>query len=217
MKKVIDQSDFWDNYSRDFDAIYTHDKSEFQNLLNRIFRKDMYERFQFTMQQSQPILDKSILDVGCGSGYYSLAFARQGAKKIVGIDYSKNMIKLAKARLKSEKLEGNCEFQISDIMNYHNESKFDISIAIGLFDYIDNPNPILNKMREITKEKIILSFPRIYTWRAPVRKIRLMMKKLDVYFYSKKKLELLFNSLGLTHFKFEQVGKLHCVVLDLTK
>jgi hypothetical protein len=72
-------------------------------------------------------------------------------------------------------------------------------------------------MREITKEKMILSFPRIYTWRAPVRKIRLMMKKLDVHFYSKKKLESIFNSLGLTHYKIEKVGKLHCVVLDLTK
>jgi 2-polyprenyl-3-methyl-5-hydroxy-6-metoxy-1,4-benzoquinol methylase len=217
MKKVDDQSDFWDRYSKDFDAIYTHDKSRFQNMLDRVFRKDMYERFQFTMQESQPILDKSILDVGCGSGIYSLAYARQGAKKVVGIDYSKKMIQLANARLESENLEENCEFQVSDIMNYNNESKFDISIAIGLFDYTEDPNPILNKMRKMTNEKMILSFPRLYTWRAPVRKIRLMMKKLDVYFYSKKKLESIFNSLGLTHYKIEKVGKLNCVVLDLTR
>jgi 2-polyprenyl-3-methyl-5-hydroxy-6-metoxy-1,4-benzoquinol methylase len=120
MKKVDDQSDFWDRYSKDFDAIYTHDKSRFQNMLDRVFRKDMYERFQFTMQESQPILDKSILDVGCGSGIYSLAYARQGAKKVVGIDYSKKMIQLANARLESENLEENCEFQVSDIMNYNN-------------------------------------------------------------------------------------------------
>jgi hypothetical protein len=69
----------------------------------------------------------------------------------------------------------------------------------------------------MTNEKMILSFPRLYTWRAPVRKIRLMMKKLDVYFYSKKKLESIFNSLGLTHYKIEKVGKLNCVVLDLTR
>lgn len=217
MEKIDDQSDFWDRYSRDFDAIYTHDKSKFQNLLDRIFRKDMYDRFQYTMQHSQPISDKSILDVGCGSGIYSLEYARQGAKKVVGIDYSKKMIQLANARLISEKLGGNCEFQVSDIMNYHNESNFDISIAIGLFDYTEDPNPILNKMRKITKEKIILSFPRIYTWRAPVRKIRLKMKKLDVYFYSKKKLESIFKPLGLTHYKIQKVGKLYCVVLNLTK
>jgi 2-polyprenyl-3-methyl-5-hydroxy-6-metoxy-1,4-benzoquinol methylase len=217
MKKIDDQSDFWDRYSKDFDAIYTHEKSGFQNLLDRIFRKDMYERFEFTMQQSQPILDKSILDVGCGSGIYSLEYARQGARKVIGIDYSEKMIQLAKSRLISEKLGGICEFQVSDIMNYNNELKFDISIAIGLFDYIKDPNPILNKMRKMTKEKIILSFPRIYTWRAPVRKTRLMMKKLDVYFYSKKKLESIFNSMGLTHYKIEKVGKLQCVVLDLSK
>ncbi len=209
--------DFWDNYSRDFDAIYSHDKSRFQNKIDRFFREDMYQRFEFTMEQSRPVMNKSILDVGCGSGYYSLALAREGAGKVIGIDYSRKMIELANKRLHEEQLQDKCEFQISDIMDYDPQMKFDISIAMGLFDYIEDPLPVLDIMRNLTREKMILSFPRMYTWRAPIRKMRLMTKDLAVYFYSRDRLVSIFNSLNLKNYTIEKIGKLHCVAIDLNK
>jgi 2-polyprenyl-3-methyl-5-hydroxy-6-metoxy-1,4-benzoquinol methylase len=215
MKESNSQSDFWDKYSKDFHAIYTHDKSGFQNLIDRVFRWDMYERYKFTIKQSQPISGKTVFDVGCGSGIYSMAFARLGAKKVTGIDYSKKMIELASKQLNKEKLQGNCEFQVSDIMNYETDLKFDISIAMGLFDYIKDPKPVLIKIRELTREKIIISFPRVNTLRAPVRKIRLMMKNLDVYFYSKSQLISLFDFMNIDDYNIEKIGKLYCVVLYL--
>jgi 2-polyprenyl-3-methyl-5-hydroxy-6-metoxy-1,4-benzoquinol methylase len=217
MNGGYDGSDFWDRYSMDFDSIYTHDKSKFQNFIDSMFRWDMYERFKFTMDHSQPVKDKSILDVGCGSGYYSLALAKSGAKKVIGIDYSRKMIQLANERLKEENLQENCEFHVSAIMDYRPEAKFDISIAIGLFDYIQDPLPVLEAIKGLTRERIILSFPRMYTWRAPVRKIRLMTKNLDVYFYSRKGLSSLFTSLNLSDNNIVKIGKLHCVAIDLNK
>ncbi|UCE37904.1 MAG: class I SAM-dependent methyltransferase [Thermoplasmata archaeon] len=217
MNKEKQQSDFWDDYSEDFDAIYSHEKSKFNNLLDKVFRQDMYERFQFTIEESQPISDRTILDVGCGPGYYSLAYARQGAKKVIGIDYSEKMIRLANERMKKENLGGNCQFLVEDIKDYNPDLKFDISVAIGLFDYIKDPLPYLIKMRELTNEKIILTFPRLYTWRVPIRKIRLMIKKLDVYFYSKGRLKILLESAGLKKYKIVDIGKLHCVVVFIDK
>jgi hypothetical protein len=38
-----------------FQRIYTHKKSKFSNTLDQIFRKDMYERFQFTIANCEPI------------------------------------------------------------------------------------------------------------------------------------------------------------------
>lgn len=215
MNKGDQQIDFWDNYSKDFDNIYSHEKSEFYVLIDKIFRRDMYERFQFTIERSHPISDKSILDVGCGPGYYSLAFARQGAKRVIGIDYSEKMIQLANEHLERENLESNCQFLIKDILDYNPDLKFDIAIAIGFFDYVKDPLPIIKKIRRVTNEKMIFSFPRLFTWRAPIRKMRLMMKKLDVYFYSKRKLKLILESAGLKKYKIEKVGKLYCVVVFL--
>jgi SAM-dependent methyltransferase len=217
MNKEEQEKEFWDNYSQDFDSIYTHKKSNLSNLVDRIFRSDMYERFEFTLKRSKPIADRSVLDVGCGPGFYSLAYARQGAKRVVGIDYSEKMIQLANERLDKEDLKSNCQFLVNDIMDFKADSKFDISIAMGLFDYTKDPLPILNRMRDLTHEKMILSFPRSFTWRAPVRKVRLHLKGLDVFFYSKKKLKEILESAGIRKYDIVKIGKLHCVVASLGK
>lgn len=213
MEKAPSQIDYWDEHTDEFDAIYSHEKSGFSNLLDAIFRKDMYQRFQFTLDRSQPISGRSFLDAGCGPGYYSLELARRGAKSVTGIDYSDKMIQMANQRLVKENLQDNCRFQVKDILDFDSESKFDISIAMGLFDYIEDPVPALKRMKALTTDRMILSFPRLYTWRAPVRKVRLKTKKLPVFFYSRKRLKAIFGSAGFKRYERETVGKLHCVVV----
>jgi 2-polyprenyl-3-methyl-5-hydroxy-6-metoxy-1,4-benzoquinol methylase len=206
---------YWDDHSDEFDAIYTHDKSGFSNLLDSIFRRDMYQRFEFTMEKSQPITGRSFLDIGCGPGHYSLALAKRGAGSVTGIDYSEKMIEMANNRLAAQNLKGSCRFLVKDIIEFDSKTQFDVSIAMGLFDYTKDPLPILTKMQELTTSKMILSFPRLYTWRAPIRRVRLRLKKLDVYFYSKNRLKSIFNSAGFKKYEMVKIGKLHCVVIFL--
>ena len=104
---------------------------------------------------------------------------------------------------------------VKDIIEFDSKSQFDVSIAMGLFDYTKDPLPILTKMQELTTGKMILSFPRLYTWRAPIRRIRLRLKKLDVFFYSKKRLKSIFESTGFKKYEIVKIGKLHCVVILL--
>jgi hypothetical protein len=59
---------------------------------------------------------------------------------------------------------------------------------------------------------VIGSFPRLGTWRAPVRKARLARKGCDVFFYSRPRLEGLLKDAGFSRWEIETVGKLYCVV-----
>jgi 2-polyprenyl-3-methyl-5-hydroxy-6-metoxy-1,4-benzoquinol methylase len=206
------QRAFWNSEADAFQRIYTHRKSRFSNALDQYFRKDMYERFTFTIANCEQIKDRTFLDVGCGNALYSLELARKGAAKVVGIDISEVMIDLCRKSSQEQNLADRCTFLQTDLLDYQPESKFDVSFGIGLFDYIRDPLPVIKKMREVSTDKAIMAFPRLWTWRAPVRKARLARKGCDVFFYSKAQIENLLREAGFSRQEIVKVGKLYCVV-----
>jgi len=206
------QRAFWNSEADAFQKIYTHRKSRFANTLDQVFRKDMYERYTFTIEHCEPIKDRKFLDVGCGNGMYSLELGRKGSAKVVGIDISEVMIDLCRKSSQEKNLSDRCTFIQTDLLDYKPESTFDVSFGIGLFDYISDPLSVLKRMREVSTDKVIMAFPRLWTWRAPVRKVRLARKGCDVYFYSKARIEQLLRDAGFSHQEIVKVGKLYCCV-----
>jgi 2-polyprenyl-3-methyl-5-hydroxy-6-metoxy-1,4-benzoquinol methylase len=207
------QRAYWNNEADAFQKIYTHRKSKFSNTLDQVFRKDMYERYEFTIANCEPIAGRKFLDVGCGNGLYSLELARRGAGKVVGIDIAEVMVDLCKRSSVAENLDDRCTFIQTDLLEYTGpETDFDVSFGIGLFDYIREPLPVLRRMRELSRDKAIMSFPRLWTWRAPVRKVRLTMRGCDVVFYSAARINELMREAGFSRHTLTKVGKLYCVV-----
>lgn len=206
------QRAFWNSEADAFQRIYTHRKSPFANKLDQIFRKDMYERYTFTIEHCEPVKDRKFLDVGCGNGMYSLELARRGAAQVVGIDIAEVMIDLCRKSSQEKGFDDRCTFIQTDLLDYTPDTKFDVSFGIGLFDYISDPLPVLKRMREVSTDKAIMAFPRLWTWRAPVRKVRLARKGCDVYFYSKARIEQLLREAGFKSQEIVKVGKLYCVV-----
>ena len=205
------QQKFWNDEIQQFGAIYTHGKSPIGNWLDRFFRWDMQARFEYTLRHAEPIEGKTVLDVGCGTSVYGIEFARKGARKIVGLDIADAMIRASQAAAIAANFQDRMEFHQTDILGFHTNESFDISIGIGLFDYIRDALPVLTAMRKLTTGKVIVSFPRLNTWRAPVRKIRLALKGCPVYFYTCPSLERLLRQAGFGAYSIETIGKLYCV------
>jgi len=206
------QRAFWNSEADAFQRIYTHRKSRFANTLDQVFRKDMYERYTFTIEHCEPVRDRKFLDVGCGNGMYSLELARRGAAQVIGIDIAEVMIDLCRKSSQEKGFDDTCTFIQTDLLDYKPDTKFDVSFGIGLFDYISDPLPVLKRMREVSTDKAIMAFPRLWTWRAPVRKVRLARKGCDVYFYSKARIEQLLREAGFKSQEIVKVGKLYCCV-----
>ena len=216
MKNEIEvQRNFWNSEADAFERIYSHEKSKLSTLLDKTLRKDMYERFVFTIRNCEPVQGRSFLDVGCGNGLYSVELANKGAGRVVGLDISPVMIDRCKATARKEGLENRVTFLLTDLLEYKPDSSFDVSYGIGLFDYISDPVPVLRKMREVTTDKAIMAFPRFWTWRAPVRKIRLTFKGCPVFFYKKSKINQLLKNAGFASWEITPVGKLFCVVANV--
>jgi 2-polyprenyl-3-methyl-5-hydroxy-6-metoxy-1,4-benzoquinol methylase len=204
------QRAYWDRVAADFDSIYTKDKSKLARWLDRVFRVDMFQRFEYTLRQSEPVAERTFLDVGCGSGHYCLALAQRGAQKILGIDIAPNMIQKSRELLDASGLSRVCEFHAQTVDQLSNTEVFDAVIGIGLLDYVPNPLELLRQMHCHARDRVILSFPRINTWRAPIRKLRLTMRGCSVYFYSRSEVYRLIKEAGGRIIDFQVVGKLFC-------
>lgn len=204
------QRDYWDRTAAEFDSIYTRTKSKFARWLDRTFRTDMFERLDYTLLHSAPIEGRTFLDVGCGTGHYCLALARQGAQKVVGIDFAPNMIQRAVHLIAEAGMDKICEFRVQTIENIPDTERFDVLLGIGLLDYFHDPKNLLRRMHELARDKVILSFPRSNTWRAPVRKVRLALRGCDVYFYSEAEVRRLIEETGGRLVDLRVVGKLIC-------
>jgi cyclopropane fatty-acyl-phospholipid synthase-like methyltransferase len=205
------QQAYWDNQVADFDSIYEHSKSAFSNWIDSTFRWDMYARYEYTLKNSEPIRGRSFLDVGCGTGRYSLEYARRGAGRVVGIDIAEHMLAVCRDRARAERLDECCDFIRADLLEFEPPGAFDVCIGIGLFDYIRDALPVVAKMRAVVTDRAIMSFPRFWTWRAPVRRARLAIRGCDVYFYTRAHISSLISQGGFARFEIEQVGQLYCV------
>jgi 2-polyprenyl-3-methyl-5-hydroxy-6-metoxy-1,4-benzoquinol methylase len=210
--EIISQRNYWNREADAFQKIYTHQKSTVSNVLDRVFRKDMYDRYVFTIKNCSPIEGRRFLDVGCGNGLYSIRLAREGAAEVTGLDIAEKMISLCRQSAEKERLDGRCTFLQTDLLEFKPTDSFDVSFGIGLFDYISDPLPVLKKMREVTTDKAIMAFPRFWTWRAPIRKVRLTIRGCDVYFYTRREISRLMREAGFARHEITRVGKLHCVV-----
>eukprot|EP00924_Labyrinthula_sp_SR-Ha-C_P006255 augustus_masked-scaffold_31-processed-gene-1.13-mRNA-1 protein AED:0.00 eAED:0.00 QI:469/1/1/1/1/1/2/151/274 len=131
-------------------------------------------------QQTIPYLvpGATVLDVGCGPGSITKGFSdRVGSSgKVIGFDYSPDVIKVASQNFQNE----NLTFEVQDIYNISFESEsFDIVHAHQVLQHLSNPVLGLKEMYRVCKKEGIVtvrdsdyatmqSFPEmeeIETWR----------------------------------------------------
>jgi len=204
---------FWNDIAAEFDAIYSGvNKSRVSRLLDRHFRKDIYQRLDWVMETCGDVRGKTICDIGCGSGRFVTEFAKRGAARVTGVDVAPEMLKLARKLVEEDGVAARCEFFASDVLDWKTDSKFDITIAIGFWDYIQDPAERLSLIRNLTTRTFLSAWPRFWTWRMPVRKARLQfIRGCPVYFFRKPQVFAMLEEAGFEVLDFRTVGKLFCV------
>jgi SAM-dependent methyltransferase len=173
----------------------------------------MRARFEEALRACADVSGKRILDVGCGSGRYSIELAERGAE-VVGIDCSKEMLRIARNLAGGRGVAGRCRFIQGDFLNADCGGEYDLSLAIGFFDYARDASSYMRKLRALTAGRLIATFPGLWTWRAPLRKVRLAMRGCPVFFYTMSGIRKLLEKSGWRPVEIKTVGKLHFVVAE---
>lgn len=91
-----------------------------------------------------------ILDVGCGTGNFSIKLAKMGCK-VIGIDISEEMLNIAKEKAKKEALD--IQFYKMDVYDLKFEDEyFDGVFSMAAFEFIKEPDKALNEIFRVIKK-----------------------------------------------------------------
>ncbi|MGN6555743.1 MAG: TIGR04290 family methyltransferase [Verrucomicrobiota bacterium] len=81
---------------------------------------------------------KTVLDIGCNAGFYSIEMKRRGARRVVGIDFDEGY--LAQARFAAEVCEAEIEFRQLSVYDVAKlGEKFDIVLFMGVLYHLRHP------------------------------------------------------------------------------
>jgi tRNA (mo5U34)-methyltransferase len=101
------------------------------------------------------IEDKTIIDIGCGDGFYAIQCAMMGSKYVLGSDIDLLRIKRANLAKNIYKLD-NIEFKTVNLYE-DNIKSFDILLGLGLLHRVPDIKLCLNRMSEIS-DILVLEF-----------------------------------------------------------
>lgn len=98
---------------------------------------------------------KTVLDIGCNAGFYSIQMKRRGADRVLGIDFDENY--LAQARFAAAINELEIEFRKMSVYDVAQlREKFDVVLFMGVLYHLRHPLLALDLLREHVARDILV-------------------------------------------------------------
>lgn len=89
---------------------------------------------------------KQVLDIGCGNGHNCTTFLQWGASRVVGFDYSQEMIENCKDLHSQSK---QLEFHHLSVVNFQFNQKFHVATAVFVLQYVHNKEELKKAIKLI--------------------------------------------------------------------
>jgi SAM-dependent methyltransferase len=135
--------------------------------LNRYLRPAIFRRLRLAIDEVSVRAAPTVLDIGCGPGRVAELALDAGASAYVGVDFSAAMLELAGRRLK--RFGSRARLCHADVLEADIGGRFDIVLALGVFDYTPEPDRVAARMYELCAGTAIASFPRWNWLKGPIR------------------------------------------------
>ncbi|MCU1383612.1 MAG: SAM-dependent methyltransferase [Acidobacteria bacterium] len=110
---------------------------------------------QFADAVPADLRGRTVLDIGCNGGFYSIAMKRRGADRVVGIDWDERY--LAQARFAAEISEVDVEFRRLSVYDVATlREQFDIVLFMGVLYHLRHPLLALDLLHEhVTRDLFV--------------------------------------------------------------
>ena len=135
----IDKKKFWEDKIIGWEDLRYNKKDKNFNLFEKTVDKTnntLIFRLNFIFKILQPLIrNKSIIELGCGSGFLANKFIENGAKSYTGYDISEKAIIRAKEFIKKTPSKNNINFYVKPIMELK-KLDADYVFSLGLTDWL---------------------------------------------------------------------------------
>lgn len=147
---------YWDVRS-DLFANYYKKPSFF----DKMFRKAVYTRTAVALKVIKEFGKCTVLDIGSGPGVNSVTWLKNSeASFLLGIDFAEKMNEYARKNAETEGVGARCKFVEGDFLMYDfGVDKYDVSVAVGVTDYVKDMDVFLKKMDIVSNKAFVLSWP----------------------------------------------------------
>src|SRR6478736_3762873 len=104
----------------------------------------------------QDLSGKSVLDVGCNAGFYSIEMKRRGAERVLGVDSQRNLIR--QAEFVRNALDLDIEYGRLSVYDLEpiTMGQFDLTLALGLIYHCKHLVLALERLFLITRRLLVL-------------------------------------------------------------
>src|SRR5690348_12124796 len=101
--------------------------------------------------------NRTCLDIGCSSGFFSFKLRERGAERVVGIDGVEQLLAIEQAKFAKSVLGmDNIEIKKLDVYDVDQlDTKYDYTLFLGVFYHLRHPLLALDKLRKVTNGKMI--------------------------------------------------------------
>jgi SAM-dependent methyltransferase len=186
-----------------FDDLYEDERP-----LVRLLRPGLLRRRQLAVDTVASYGSPRVLDVGCGSGRIAELVLDAGAGHYLGIDFAQEMLALARARL--ERFGDRVQLIEGDFIDTALEGPFEVVLALGLFDYLPDPERFSGRIFELCAPGgcVVGSFPAWSLIKGPIRKVRYeWIGDCPIFNYSRPGLESMFRGSGFGRVEITSPGR----------
>jgi len=92
---------------------------------------------------------RSVLDLACGTGIFTRAIRRWGAARVVGVDISEDMVRVARAREAEAPL--GLEYVVGDAAALDDLGRFDCAVAMHLLGYATSRDVLVQMGKSVAR------------------------------------------------------------------
>jgi SAM-dependent methyltransferase len=160
--------DYWEKHVVSWEAstYYTDKSMPGPNLWDRfstLFRgSHLYDRMTIAIDLLKPYLARqTVLDLGCASGRFADQLLAAGAGRVIGVDVSEEIVKLANERRLAGPNKDRLEFFAADVVQPGLKlPKVDIVTTLGVIEYFDEKD-MMSFLSNLQSPYFFFDFPDV--------------------------------------------------------